>query len=180
MLKSNLFLPLLIVIGCFFVGSAHAQTAAKQADAKPSSMRTAKEGVGIEGLIVGKSTMADVIKKFGKGYKWNVHKKYSFSMTYPDLGLAFYMCQSDQKKQIFDIEMREPFKVKTAKGIVLGSSTVADIERIYGKSKDGLEYKGVNFYYANRKGKKIVTVIDIIEPEGIRQCKEATAAPVKK
>lgn len=94
-------------------------------------------------------------------------------MIYPN-GLSFYICQSDKRKQIFDIELRVPFEAKTVKGVVLGKSTLADIHRIYGKRPDGgLQYPiGVNFYYANYKGKKVVTVIDIVEKTGIRQCEE--------
>jgi hypothetical protein len=141
---------------------------AKQAE----KAKIVKEGVGFDGLKIGKSTMADVAKKFGKDYKWVTNKKYSYQMTYAKLGLAFYMCQSDKGKEIFDIEIRAPFQAKTSKGVVLGKSTLEDIYKIYGKSKDGLEYRGVNFFYANYKGKKTVTVIDIVENSGIRQCKE--------
>ena len=56
--------------------------------------------------------------------------------------------------------------------MILGKSTLEDIYKIYGRSSDGLEYKGVSFFYANYKGKKTVTVIDIVENGGIRQCKE--------
>ena len=94
-------------------------------------------------------------------------------MAYPKLGLAFYMCQSDKRKQIFDIEMRAPFQAKTSKGITIGKSTLEDIYKIYGKRKDGtLQYPGVSFYYKNSRGKNLVTVIDIVENSGIRQCEE--------
>jgi hypothetical protein len=158
------------LIGCFSVNIAVSQTKPKT---KPAEQyKIAREGIGIEGIVVGKSTMADVEKKFGKGYKWRVHKKYSYSMSYPEIGLTFYMCQTDKRREIFDIEIRQPYRAKTSKGIILGKSTVEDIYKIYGRSKDGLEYRGVNFYYANYRGKKIVTVIDIVENTGIRQCKE--------
>ncbi|HMS40462.1 MAG TPA: hypothetical protein PKE69_09565, partial [Pyrinomonadaceae bacterium] len=107
--------------------------------------------------------------------------KYSFSISYPKLGMAFYYCQTDKSKEIFDIELRAPYKVKTSKGIILGKSTVADVKKIYGKSLgqaagekgEDLEYRGVSFYYGTVGGKKIITVIDIVESGGIRQCKEA-------
>ena len=136
------------------------------------NLKVIKEGVGIEGLKIGKSTMADVAKKFGKDYKWVVNKKYSYQMTYAKLGLAFYMCQTDKNKEIFDIEIRAPFQAKTSKGVILSKSSLDDVYKIYGKSKDGLEYRGVSFFYANYKGKKTVTVIDVVENSGIRQCKE--------
>jgi Domain of unknown function (DUF4309) len=170
MKKGCFAVALAILISCFLaVSEAKAQTKKPKPTEK---IKVAKEGIGIEGLRVGSSTMKDVAKKFGKNYKWTAFKKYSYQMAYPKLGLAFYMCQSDKNKQIFDIEMRAPYQVKTGKGIVLGKSTLQDIEKIYGKSKDGLEYRGVSFYYANVKGKKTVTVIDIVENAGIRQCSE--------
>ena len=68
-------------------------------------------------------------------------------MTYKN-GLSFYLCQADKQQEIFDIEMRAPFKVKTSKGIVLGESTLDDVQRIYGDMrKTALRYRGIEFYY---------------------------------
>jgi hypothetical protein len=72
----------------------------------------------------------------------------------------------------FSIEIRQPYKAKTAKGIVLGESAVDDVNRVYGRSKEGLEYIRSNFFLSSSRRKKIVTVIDIVEKSGIRQCKE--------
>jgi hypothetical protein len=197
MVKSSLKLAAaaLAIVGfsLFPAGAQKATTATKQpaqaAKNRPSAPAiktklpektvTVKEGVGFDGLRVGKSTMADVVKKYGKDYKWIAHKKYSYQLSYPKLGLSFYLCQSDKLKQIFDIEIRAPFEAKTAKGVVLGKSTLDDIYKIYGKSKDGLEYRGVSFFYAGVKGKKTVTVIDIVENTGIRQCGEETPKKTK-
>lgn len=159
------------LICCFFVGLTEAQRK-KTTTKKAETYKTAREGVGIEGVAVGVSTMASVVKKFGKNYVKKTYGKYSNSINYPKLGLAFYYCQVDKTKEIFDIEIRAPYKVKTSKGVILGKSTLEDIYKIYGRSSDGLEYKGVSFFYANYKGKKTVTVIDIVENSGIRQCKE--------
>jgi hypothetical protein len=136
-----------------------------------SNYKIAREGVGIEGITVGKSTKLDVEKKFGKNYKWVKNKNYSFQMIYPG-GLSFYICQTDKKQEIFTVEMRSPYKVKTSKGIVLRESILEDIEKIYGKAREGLRYRGVEFYYNKIRGKNIVTVIDIVEPTGLRQCEE--------
>jgi hypothetical protein len=46
----------------------------------------------------------------------------------------------------FSIEIRQPYKAKTAKGIVLGESAVDDVNRVYGRSKEGLEYIRSNFF----------------------------------
>lgn len=135
-------------------------------------VKVVKEGVGFDGIQVGVSTAADVIKKFGKNYRLVKHKKYSAQMVYPG-GISFYYCQSDKKKEIFDIELRAPFRAKTSKGIVLSESTVEDVKKKYGRSNDGLEYRGVGFFYAKYRGRNVVTVIDIVENSGIRQCKEA-------
>jgi hypothetical protein len=151
-----------------FAASAQSKTPKTQA----AKVKTLKEGVGFDGIAVGRSTSDDVAKKFGKNYKLVKHKKYSAQMVFPG-GLSFYYCQSDRRKTIFDIELRAPFQAKTGKGIVLSKSTLEDVYKIYGKSKDGLEYRGVSFFYAKYKGKNVVTVIDIVENGGIRQCSEA-------
>jgi hypothetical protein len=91
-------------------------------------------------------------------------------MVYPN-GVSFYICQQDKRRQIFDIEMRAPFEARTSRGITLGKSTLEDVYKIYGRNRDGgLQYRGVSFYYVKSRGKNIVTVIDIVENSGIRQC----------
>lgn len=176
MKKRYFVTALTLSIGCLLaVSTTFAQSKNKDTKdtKKTEKMTTVKEGVGFNGLRVGKSTMADVVKKYGKDYKWTAFKKYSYSMAYPKLGLAFYMCQSDKRKEIFDIELRAPFEAKTSRGIAIGKSTLEDIRKIYGKNADGgLQYRGVSFFYANSRGKNIVTVIDIVENSGIRQCDE--------
>ena len=124
----------------------------------------------MSGITIGRSTMDDVVKKFGKDYKWIKNKKYSYQMTYSN-GLSFYICQSDKRKQIFVIEIRPPYKAKTARGITLGKSTLEDVHKSYGKLKSGLEYRGISFYYRDLSGKNIITSMDITENSGIRQCK---------
>ena len=161
-------LTLAVLICGLFSVTADAQSKNKQSK---SSYKVAAEGIGVEGIKVGKSTKRDVEKKFGKTYKWEKNGKYSFQMTYKN-GLSFYLCQADKQQEIFDIEIRAPYKVKTSKGIILRESTLEDVERIYGKAKKGLRYRGVEFYYNKIRGKNIVTVIDIVEPEGLRQCEE--------
>ena len=169
MLKSCLILAVLIC-GLFSI-TADAQNKDKGKQTK-ESYKIAREGVGIEGIAVGRSTKRDVEKKFGKNYKWETNGKYSFQMTYKNKGLSFYICQTDKKQQVFDIEMRSPYKVKTSKGIILRESTLENVNKIYGKAKTGLRYRGVEFYYTKIKGKNVVTVIDIVEPNGLRQCKQ--------
>lgn len=138
-----------------------------QAKQKPGVI---KEGVGIGGIKVGKSTSADVIKRFGKVYRWEINKKYSFQMTYPELGLSFYLCQADKREEIFLIEIKSPFKGQTSRGVVLGRSTKEETEKIYGKPHDGFEYPGINFYYNKYGNRNLITEIDIVENAGLRQC----------
>ena len=130
-----------------------------------------REGKGIEGIVVGNSTMDSVIKRFGKGYRWQVNKKYSYQMTYDRKGVSFYMCQSDKRKQIFLIEIKSPYKAKTSRGVILGKSTKEETEKIYGKPHDGFEYHGVSFYYNKFGDRKLISEIDVVESKGIRQCK---------
>lgn len=161
---------LILIFISIFVFSANAQS--KKSSAKSSeNYNVVKEGKGMNGITIGRSTMDDVVKKFGKEYKWIVNKKYSFQMNYYKLGLAFYICQSDKRKQIFVMEMKAPYKAKTSKGIIMGKSTLEDVQKKYGKLKSGTEYRGVSFYYNKVDGKNIISEIDITENSGIRQCK---------
>jgi hypothetical protein len=141
------------------------------AEAQKSSYKIARAGVGFDGLKIGKSTRSDVIRKYGKNFKTVKHGTYSTQMKYRN-GMSFYYCQKDKRQQIFDIELRSPAKVKTAKGIVLNKSLVSDARKKYGKPKKGLRFIGIEFYYATVRGKKIITVIDIVEKKGMRQCPE--------
>lgn len=144
-------------------------TIGASAQTKPT-YKTINEGVGIEGIKVGKSTSADVIKKFGKVYRWEINKKYSYQMTYDRIGLSFYLCQADKKETVFLIEIKSPYKGKTSKGVILGQTTKEETEKLYGKPKDGFEYPGINFYY-NKYGKRnVISEIDILEKSGLRQC----------
>ena len=159
----------LSILSLFFV-VGNAQNKNNKKELKTPQV-TVYEGKGIEGIVVGKSTMSDVEQKFGKNYRFEANKKYSYQMTYSSLGLAFYMCQSDKKKEIFLIEIKSPYKAKTSKGITLGSSTKEETEKKYGKPKDGFEYRGVSFYYNTIGNRRIITEIDVTENSGIRQCK---------
>lgn len=137
---------------------------------KSPVLKILKEGVGFDGIRVGRTTRSDIIRKYGKGFRYVKNGKYSYQMKYKN-GLSFYYCQSDKLQQIFDIEIRASFKAKTSKGITLSKSTVSDVRRIYGKPKKGLRYRGIEFYYAEYKGKNVISVVDIVENKGLRQCK---------
>ena len=129
-----------------------------------------KEGVGIEGIKVGRSSAKDVVKRFGKKYRLEVNKKYSKQLTYDRAGLSFYYCQSDKRETVFLIEIKSPYKGRTSRGVTLGRSTKEETEKIYGKPKDGFEYKGINFYYNKYGKRKLISEIDIVENSGLRQC----------
>jgi len=183
MIKSYRRVALAVFVSGFLMFSiAEAQSTkqtSKQTNKQAGKVKVVREGVGFDGITVGKSTDRDVIKKFGKVYKLQTHKKYSYQMIYPN-GMSFYFCQQDKRRQIFDIELRAPFEAKTARGIAIGKSTLEDIFKIYGKKKprsDGLpdlQYSGVSFFYKKTRGKNIVTVIDIVEKPEIRQCEEVS------
>ena len=178
MIKSYRRVALAVFVSGFLMFSIAEAQSTKQTNLKQTNkVKVVREGVGFDGITVGKSTEADVIKKFGKDFKRKTHKKYSYQMIYPN-GVSFYICQQDKRRQIFDIELRAPFEARTAKGITIGKSTLEDIFKIYGKKalrEDGqpdLQYRGVSFFYKKSRGKNIVTVIDIVENKGIRQCDE--------
>jgi hypothetical protein len=173
-MTKKLFLLLFVNLICLsFQATVSAQNLQQKGSQKtPPRLNVILEGVGIEGIVVGKSTMDDVIKKFGKDYNWITNKKYSYQMTYAKLGLSFYICQADRRKEIFVIEIKPPYRAKTSRNVILGQSTVADIEKIYGKLKEGLEYRGISFYYRLVGKKRVVSSIDVTENSGIRQCRE--------
>ena len=163
-----------ITIGLFFI-AGNAQNKKSEAEFKnpktDEKLATIYEGKGVDGIVVGRSTMNDVAGKLGKNYRREVNKKYSYQMTYDRLGLSFYVCQSDKKKQIFLIEIKSPFKAQTKRGVILGKSTKEETEKIYGKPKNGFEYPGINFYYNVFGSRKIISEIDIKENSGLRQCR---------
>jgi len=142
-----------------------------EAQKKKVTYKIAKAGVGIDGLRVGRSTRADVIKKYGRNFTTKKHGSYSAQMRYRN-GMSFYYCQKDDRQVVFDIELRSPARVKTAKGIVLNRSRLSQVYKKYGKPKEGLQFRGIEFYYNTSRGRKIITVIDIVEKGGMRVCKE--------
>ena len=167
----KIIILLSIAIGLFSIaGFAQTKTELKSSskDVKPA---TIYEGRGVDGIVVGKSTMSDVAQRFGKSYRWEVNKKYSYQMTYDRLGLSFYMCQSDRTKQIFLIEIKSPFKAQTRRGVILGKTTKEETEKIYGKPKSGFKYPGISFYYNTFGNRRIISEIDVTENSGLRQCK---------
>ncbi len=156
-------LPLVILL-LFLTPTVDAQ--------KAPPLKVIREGVGVDGIVVGTSTSADVIKKFGKVYRWEVNKKYSYQMTYSELGLSFYMCQNDKTEVIFLIEMKAPFRGRTSRGITLARSTKEETEKVYGPPKNGFEYPGIHFYYNRYGNRNLITEIDVVEKDGLRQCDE--------
>ncbi|MGI8670841.1 MAG: hypothetical protein ACR2J3_13505 [Aridibacter sp.] len=152
---------LILLLAGFLISAVQAQ----------KSYKTVKAGVGIDGLRVGKSTRADVIRKYGRNFKTEKYGKYSVQMVYSN-GLSFYYCQKDRRQEIFVIEMRSPARVKTVKGIILSKSNIGEVRKKYGKPKKGLRFRGIEFYYVNYNGKDVVSVIDIIENSGMRECRE--------
>lgn len=109
-----------------------------------------KEGESLDNIKIGKSTADDVISNYGENYKLINHKGYSYEMIYKEMGLSFYYCQGDAKKEIFVIEIEPPFRATTNKGIILGESTFADVFSVYGKwdkTSSGFEYEGIYFDY---------------------------------
>ena len=104
------------------------------------------EGESLDSIQIGKSTMDDVAATYGDGYTLIKHRDYSYEMVYKNLGLSFYSCQSDPNKEIFVVNIQAPFKATTAKGIILGKSTLADVSEIFGNAKLGYEFKGIAFW----------------------------------
>jgi hypothetical protein len=108
------------------------------------------EGLGIKGVYVWYSTAGDVEAAYGKDYKLVKHGWYTYELRYVLHDLSFYYCQNDPRKRIIDIECRAGFAGFTARGIVLGKSTLRDVFKAYGASpKRGSmpDDEGVSFRY---------------------------------
>lgn len=115
------------------------------------------EGIGVQNIVVNKSTFDDVVKTFGKNYRLIKHAEYSDEIYFKKECLAFTYMQNDKSKIIFNISAKLPCKktVATSKGIFLGSSNLQEVFRIYGEPPEVLtttvtktwfyEYPGVTF-----------------------------------
>jgi hypothetical protein len=133
-----------------------------------------KDGIGLSEIVIGTSVAADVEARYGKKYELINKNDYSYRMDYAEQGLAFYYCLKDQKKRIFLVELHHGV---TGKGVVVGTSTVRDVERLYGKRSGGgdniYEYPGIQFYLepqAEGPGKtpeldRKVVEVDIVPPD---------------
>ena len=106
------------------------------------------EGESIDQIVIGSSTAGDVVARYGADYKLVKHKQYSYEMIYKNLGLAFYYCAADPNKEIFVVEIEPPSRAVTAKGVILGESSLADVFRLYGgeSGRDEAEYEGISFF----------------------------------
>jgi hypothetical protein len=118
-------------------------------------------GVGVEGYVtVNVSTKNEIKVKFGSNGKEVKHytseietgKKqlYSIELEYKKQGISFYF--HPDSDTVFALHVYPPYKGKTSKGIILGTSTMQDVENAYGKTDwffagDAmfLEYPGVDF-----------------------------------
>lgn len=125
-------------------------------------------GVGIENYVtINATTKNEIIVKYGSGYKEIKHYSeakagarpglVSIEHQYKNQGISFYY--RPDRDTVFSIHVSAPFKGKTAKGIILGQSTLQDAEDAYGKAdiyeaddKMFTEYAGIRFYVNKGKG----------------------------
>lgn len=93
------------------------------------------EGVGIGGIVVGKSRTPDVILAFGNDYRLVRVEKNHTQISYDKLGLSFYARHPDPQERIYSINAEKNFSGKTTKGIVTNKSTMQDVVDIYGPAQ---------------------------------------------
>ena len=91
------------------------------------------DGFGVNGIIVGRSTMSDVVSRYGEDFELVEHNKYSYEAKYMGMGLSFFYCYTDEEKKIFSIKIKPPFHGITSRGIIVGESTLQDVFDLYGK-----------------------------------------------
>lgn len=117
-------------------------------------------GLGIEGISVGYSTKSSVAAKYGDGYELIEHNKYSYEMRYVTKDISFWYRHGDPQQTIFALSVRPDSRAFTSRGIVVGSSTLKDVFKAYGKSEIRtttahetwhVEYPGIIFNVEYRK-----------------------------
>ena len=135
------------------------------------------DGFGVSGIIVGRSTMSDVVARYGEDFELVAHNKYSYEAKYKGLGLSFYYCYTDEEKKIFSIKIKPPCHGRTNRGIIVGESTLQDVFDLYGTVKPytttvretwAFKYQGIEFHIAYDS--KLNGVLDEI-PETIMKKK---------
>lgn len=136
----------------------------RESDARPRELIS--EGLGLGRIYVGRSTADDVAALYGKTFETVEHGAQAEEMRYAPLGLSFYYCRADERKTVYRVEARAPFKGFTARGIVLGKSTVRDVSAAYGAAEPSgveggaslLRYPGVEFAVAGKETSKAASV----------------------
>jgi len=139
-----MLMPLALVALVGLAALASSARAAAQngpAGARPAAPpHTITGGVGAAGFLLGRSTRSDVLSRLGAPTEVVEHETleaepYSVEMRYPELGMHFYYCARDPSQRIFHIVLFAPFRGVTETGVVMGSTTAAEVVRRYGTSK---------------------------------------------
>jgi hypothetical protein len=147
------------------------------------------EGLGVRGVYLGRSTADDVAAAYGKDFELVEQGAQSSEMRYASLGLSFHYCRADERKRIYEIECRAPFRGFTARGVLLGESSARDVLKAYGQAEPAAgaawtyEYPGIRFRVEDRQpgraerlnkllGKKNskVVAIDVVTLKGGSDC----------
>ena len=90
-----------------------------------------KEGIGFDSVQLMKTTMSDIIRIYGDGYKKTNHYG-TFQNYYENLGISFYYWKYDKKQKIEFISFDRNFRGKTSKGFEIHSMTLSDLISRYG------------------------------------------------
>lgn len=122
------------------------------------------DGTAVAGIRLGRSTASDVKKSVGLPDSIIHHGVYATVMVYKKKGLRFYYVTNDAEKSIFGITVTAPYKIKTADGIVLNSSTMLDVRNIYGKL-DWQSTEGSDYWYSEHNGIKYAIIRDKTVPQ---------------
>lgn len=87
-------------------------------------------GKGFENYQIGKSTVQEVIEKYGNTFEKKDHNRYSTELIYKELGLSFYY-YPEESDTLIGIEFFHPFRGITDKGIILNESKMSEVEVAY-------------------------------------------------
>lgn len=125
-------------------------------------------GLGIESILIGASTLDNVVSDYGDDFSTILHKRYSIEYEYKGLGLAFYACAADPQRRIFNIEITPPYRATTPEGAVLGKSVKNDVTTLYA------DINGIDLEYDSND---VLVMMDIYSEEGLTQCDEYGILP---
>lgn len=186
-MKITLHAITLVCLACQGLIPARAQSFPRIERESSIPRELISEGLGVRGVYLWRSNADDVAAVYGKDFELVGHGPRTVEMRYAARDLSFFYCQADPHKRIIGIECRAPFNGFTARGIVLGKSTVRDVFKAYGEAEPAagvggrrtFSYPGIEFSTPSKGGDRKpvsallgakITAINVTTPRGGSDC----------